>query len=173
MNKMKLEYGIYGLLLGAGLGIVLGLSQLYYFKRSIANKYGSEMIVATSVLLSIVGYTRGNKIGEMSYIKNEIGEADSSTNFIKDGKYWVGVTDWIDKRSNIQYRLLTARSNQKYIVSALDNKVILKHEEISASKVTIPKLHEKAKQEIFNKIVLDYYQFKGGNVSSLFSTVKE
>lgn len=75
--------------------------------------------------------------------------------FLKDGRFWVGVTKWIDKRDNKQYILLTGKPNDKNakkLISTLNGRCFLIHESTSASKESLPKLHNSAKRFVWGKI---------------------
>ena len=159
--------------MGALLGIFIFYGLLFYTKKSVVQEIRLFGTVFSLIVGAILGVKKGVSLGEKEFIMNVIGQNECTTNFIKDGKFWVGVSEWTDKRLNTQYKLLTARSNKKYIVSALDNRIIIKHNETSASKITIPKLHENAKKTIFKQISEHYYHFNGESISNLFDTITE
>lgn len=59
---------------------------------------------------------------------------------------------WTGQRDGKEHILYTAKSNQKILVSALVEQIILKHDCESASKEIVAKYHAQAKAYIFKTL---------------------
>ncbi|OSZ80541.1 hypothetical protein CAP36_04630 [Chitinophagaceae bacterium IBVUCB2] len=156
MEKSKFKYGINGAIIGIILGAIIGFVFLSQTKKSQRNKVLPYSLLIGSLFGVISGYSIGSRMGKEEYIEEKLGLKNLNEEIIKDGKYWYAYTQWTDKRDGTFYTLQTAKSNQKNLVSVLNEKLILWHDCQSASKETIPRYHAFAKNHIL-KLMKDNF----------------
>lgn len=156
MEKSKFKYGINGAIIGILLGSIIGFAFLSQIKKSQRNNVLPFTLIIGSLLGAISGYSIGSKFGKEDYIEENLGLKTQKEEMIKEGKYWYAYTQWTDKRDGTSYTLQTAKSNQKNLVSILNEKLILWHDCQLASKETIPKYHTLAKKHII-KLMKDNF----------------
>jgi hypothetical protein len=73
----------------------------------------------------------------------------------KTGRYWFGITNWIDKRNNRPYSLATKKQGQK-LKTYLNTKPILGNGVAVADYTTVTKEQEQAKAYVFKLLVASY-----------------
>lgn len=157
MRKKQLEYGFYGILIGAVLGILVGIGELNYIKKGIRNQAALPVISITVIGLSLAGMSYGRKLGKEAYIEDRIGMNSITVEYEKIGRYWEGVMQWTDKRNDKRYWLRIAKGNTGYLHAYLsNNKDAQKSEtrlsERSASREAIPKALQHYRSEIFKQM---------------------
>lgn len=154
MFSKMLSYGVAGFFLGAILGAIVGLTTLGQVKKSQRETALPISVVLFSVGFAVAGAGIGANMGKNSYIEERTGISNPTVDGYKqEGRYWVGVTKWIDKRDNKEYRIATGRNTiLKNTVSTIDDTVFVIHDTTSASKQTIEKYHTAARNHCFKLI---------------------
>jgi hypothetical protein len=153
MWKKQIEYGIVGLVIGAIVGLLAGFGELTWFKKSQRAQAAPFIVSITAIVFAGIGFGVGSKMGTSVYIGRRLGIEPLDEEYcVKDGRYWVAFSKWTDKRDSQKYTLVTARSNKKFLVSALNERIIMIHDCTSASQRTIPKYHNQAKEFVFGRL---------------------
>jgi hypothetical protein len=156
MQKKQFEFGLKGLLIGLLLGAIIGFLSLNQIKKSLRSQSLPFIVIGCAIAFAISGYGIGSKMGREHYIEERTGiDRPAKDGFLKDGRFWIGVTKWIDNRDNKEYTLLTGKPNDKQVknlISSLNGRCFVIHESTSASKESVPKLHNTAKQQVWKAI---------------------
>jgi hypothetical protein len=158
MKEKQREYGILGFLIGAVESTLLGFFSLNQVKKSMRADVLPWTVAAGAAFVGIGGYGMGSRMGKQAYIEERLGIDTAEEGYTKYGRYWVGITKWTDKRDGKQYTLLTARSNQKFLVSALNDRIIVKHDCQSAARDTVPRYHTQAKNHVWSLMKENYQE---------------
>lgn len=152
MNKKQIEYGMYGLLIGIVAGVIIGISTLNYMNKTERSMMPLFIVGISSIVIGVIGYGKGSSIGKGIYIEQTLGIDKATDSMLQDGRYWIGITKWMDTRNNKQSTLLTARSQAGPLVTELNEELFINHEIKSASKVNVEKHHRQARQAAFDKL---------------------
>ena len=153
---MKVKYALSGLLIGILIGFIIGFGELGMIK-----KFQRTQIILVGVglevgIFGIVGYSIGNNLGRNIDIENELGISEKEERMHQQGTVWVAITRWTNKRDNILFELITGQTEQKILISQLNEKMIFNHQIASGSKNNVAKFHKLAMQEIFTQQKKDY-----------------
>lgn len=171
MRKRSIEFDFTGMFIGLVLGAILGYAALRMVKKSQIGAAAPYIIGFSTVFCAFIGFNIGQGVGKNDYINEKLGlKKILQDGYLKDGRYWIGITKWIDGRNQAEHILVTARSNQKFLISQLNDRVILKHDDTSASKTAIPKCHEMAKNYVFG-ILRNTYADEPKELATIFPTV--
>lgn len=156
MRKKMFEYGIGGLFIGLILGVLAGVSEITYVKKSMRSEILPYAIGLSAVFFAIGGYGVGSKIGKEAYITERLGINTPEEHYYKEGRYWVGVTNWTDRRNNVKNSLVTTRGNTGELVTVFNGNLIYNHQIRNANQQTVPRYHQRAKNELFKKMKDDF-----------------
>lgn len=152
MVRKKLEYAILGLIIGVILGILLGFGELQWIKKSQRQSFMPLAIGISVLLCACVGYSWGSKTGKEIYVDECLGIDKSEESFYKDGRFWVGITKWIDKRDSKQYQLVTSRHGGNTLVTSLNNHIIYNHGIPNANQQTVPSYHKQSRNQLWKEL---------------------
>ena len=155
MKKKQFEYGMFGLLIGIVAGVLLGVGELNWIKKSQRSIMIWPVIAVTVLVTSITGYGIGSKRGKQIYIESKLGIDKASNQYFKDGRYWVGITTWVDWRHENPFTIETKRIDG-ILCSSFNSQVFRNHGIPNANQQTVPKYHKQAVQEVFDKLVDGY-----------------
>jgi hypothetical protein len=170
---MKLSYTVLGLLIGLFLGSLLGLGESSYTKKSQRGSTVSVLTIAGALFGASVGAIFGHRLGVKTYIEEKTGIAEAQTMLFKDGRFWSAQTTWADSREkSIKNVIETRRIGQKQIVSFLNSSLLCSHDTESASRESITKCQNVARQFVFDKIIATFEEDAPKDIASLFKTDK-
>jgi hypothetical protein len=156
---------------GIIIGVLLGFFALNQVKENERDSMLPIALIVGAIIGAGSGFGIGSTIGKSVYIEERIGQADAQDGFWKEGKFWKGMTNWTDKRNGKKYQLITSKSISKYLVSTLNNRIIIRHDCTSASQQTIPKYHGQAKGYVFGKLKEEFKE-EAVEAERLFPTIK-
>jgi hypothetical protein len=166
-NKISYTFG--GLLLGILLGSLLGLAESNYTKKSQRGQTVPLLTIMGAIGGGLIGAFYGHKIGLKHDIEEKTGISKEITDFQKDGRYWLGETYWTDTRERDKInRLETKRIGKGLIITTLNSVQIYVHSTESASKESISKCHNLAKQFVFDKVIETFNEITPKNLIELF-----
>lgn len=152
MKAKQIEYGLIGLIIGLLVGAILGLAELNWIKKSQRATVAIPLIAITAAIVSIVGIYMGSNHGKLKFIKQRTGLDNIITEYIKDGRYWIGISTWIDKREWQEFKIETQRLNG-ILCSAINGQVFRIHSIPNANQQTVPKIHAEIVTEVSRKII--------------------
>ena len=156
MVKKQFEYGIMGILIGIAAGALLGFSILSQMNKTERSMMLIFIIGTCCIIGALAGYVKGASIGKAAYIQDVLGINSASDNMLQDGRYWVGVTKWTDKREHKENTLLTARSHSGFLVTELNEEMFINHEIKSASRANVEKHHRLAKKIAYDRLMEEF-----------------
>jgi len=166
---MKLSYTAVGLLIGLFLGSLVGLGDSSYTKKSQRESTVPVLTIVGALFGAFVGAIVGHRLGVKSYIEEMTGIADAKTIYFKDGRFWSARTMWTDSRDKSVGNVIeTRRIGQKQILSFLNSSPLCSHDTESASKESINKCNNLAKQIVFDKIIETFDEITPKNLIELF-----
>lgn len=97
-----------------------------------------------------------------------LGLKEYNTETFKDGRYWIGMTKWVDNRNKTLYTLKTERSNTGEVRTSLNGEYIFNHMAKSANKDFIPAAHKISRKRVFEKLVARYQEDDTITLEQLF-----
>lgn len=140
-------FGIMGAIIGLVMGGALG--------NKLVEDEGKEKADAAALLLQDEGLRIEKK--RVDAIIETLGLHEYQSQMYKEGRYWVGLTKWVDCRLNKLYTLKTERSDTGVIRTSLNGAYIFNHIEKTATKDFIPAAHTQSRDVLFKRLV-DHYQ---------------
>jgi hypothetical protein len=170
MNN-KIAYSISGLFVGLLLGSLLGLGELFYTKKSQRETGLPFFLIGGGLIGAAIGISVGYKYGLSKHINEITGIDKAKTVYLKQGQFWIASTVWTDTRNQKEFQILTGRSNQNILVSSIEDRVIIKYETTSASKVSVEKYHKQSIHFVFSALEKSFDNKVTSNLNDLFPTV--
>ncbi len=84
-------------------------------------------------------------------MKTELGIDTMQERIYQKGRVWVAITKWTNRKSNVEYQLITGQTEEKVLITKLNDEVVFKHEIKSGSNENVTKYHRWARNEIFRQ----------------------
>ena len=152
MKKKQFEVGMTGLVLGVFVGILLGVGELNWIKKSQRGTMAIPVIAVTVFITAIAGYNIGSGIGKKQFIEERTGIKYAQEGYYKEGRYWVGITQWTDKRGNQTFKIKTERVGGT-LCSSLNGRTFRNYGIPNANQQTVPRYHKQTVNEVFTKLI--------------------
>ena len=155
MKTKQNEYAVIGLIIGAVLGMIVGLGAMNMIKES---QRGQMLYPALGICIlgfGVIGYSAGKSLGRETDKEIELGHDKAKENIFQQGRVWVAITEWSSK-DNQNYKLITGQTNDKILISQLNDELVMNHEIQSGSKANVGKFHKAARTYIFNQQKAQY-----------------
>jgi hypothetical protein len=167
----KISYSIFGLIIGAILGSLIGFGELNYQKKSARQTAFPILLVGGAIIGSITGVAIGFKYGTKKHIDEITGIDKITTKYYKQGRFWIGISEWKDSRKQEKEMLTTAKADNNILVTALNNKIILSHEINSGSQVNVEKFHKKSLTAVTEVIRSNFDETAQKDLSSFWKSL--
>jgi hypothetical protein len=161
------QYAVVGFLLGAVLGVLIGFGELSMIKKSQRDAVMPFAVIGTALAFGVGGAKLGYNAGKDDELTTSLGLNSIKDEYYKEGKYWIGVSSWTNPQTGKVYRLTTARSNIKVLVSVLNDAIIINHNVEGATQANLVKYHSAAKQQVIKEI-----KAKGDYIAASLGTVE-
>lgn len=146
-----------GLIVGFVLGALIGLGEANQYKKSQRDTATPILIGGFGVCGAIAGAVIGHKVGNEVYIEEKSGFNSATTGYGKDGRYWFGMTEWIDPRNNNTYQIVTERVAKGIIETRINEIAVMRHDTNSASRHSIERCHNEGKRYVLSAIKDAFY----------------
>lgn len=122
-----------------------------WIKKSQKNAVFKPVIVISAIGAAFVGIRIGSKIGKSKYIEDQLGLNAISEGLIQQGRYWIAVSKWTNKRTGKENVLYTGKSESGILVSEYNGTIAFNHQINSGSKINVTKFHKIARTQILQQ----------------------
>ena len=139
--KLRKQYALTGFFLGFAIGVCAAFGQLAFTSKSLRGKLMPYSLGICSVFFSLSGYKIGRKQGEEADIEEALGLNRASTEFFKEGRFWIAETRWYD-RAGQEYFLKTCKDTNGSLCSYFNGAISTNHNLNSGSNQNVTRYHK-------------------------------
>lgn len=145
-----LGFGIIGLVIGA----IAGIGETRYYKKSQRATVLPIAVILCGGAFAVIGAGIGYATGEDERKRRSIGLDAATTEFFKQGRFWVAVTRWRHPDTGAESSIKTGKNQHGELQSNFNHNGqlhVITHGVYSGSQVNVQKAH--------NVAINNYYKF--------------